>query len=254
MQVEIKKDERIDDLQYKGLKIIQDKNGFCFGIDSIILSDFIENVKKENNIVDLGAGTGILGILLSKKTLAKEIIGIEIQSDVAEMAERSIKLNNLQEKVKIINEDIKNIIPNKIINKNSVDIIVSNPPYKDKKDGGLNENEKKLISRHETTATLSDFIEIASKLLKDKGIFYMVHKPERLVDIIYLLRENKIEPKEIEIIYPSKGKEASLILIKGIKGARKFLKVRKAIYVYDEQGNYTEDITKIYNIKKKEEN
>ena len=251
MAIKIKKNERIDDLQYENLKIIQDTEGFCFGIDSVILSDFIKEAKAGSTIVDLGTGTGILSILLSKKTLAGNIIGIEIQKEVAEMAKRSVKLNNLEKKIKIINADINEIVKNKDIEKNTVDIIVTNPPYKGTKDGGVNENEKKLISRHETTATLEDFIDVSSQLLKDRGCMYMVHKPERLADIIYFQRLHKIEPKEIRFVYPNNQSEASLVLVKGIKGANKFLKIDKPLYIYDENGRYTKEIYKIYNIKEK---
>ena len=159
MEIEIKPDERIDDLQYKNLKIIQEKNGFCFGIDSVILADFAKNIKKDSEVVDLGTGTGILGILLCGKTKLKKVTGIEIQPEVANMAERSIKLNSLENKFKIINEDIKEIINKKYLNKNSIDVIITNPPYKEIGKGVINENEKKLISRHEIKATLEDFIK-----------------------------------------------------------------------------------------------
>lgn len=246
--IELKENERIDDLQYKGLKIIQDITGFCFGIDSVILSDFAKEIKNGSTVVDLGTGTGILGILLCGKTNASKIIGVEIQTNVADMAKRSIKLNNLENKFDIINSDIKDIIKNNIIQKNTIDIIITNPPYKEIGKGIINNNKKKLISRHEISAKLSDFIEISKELLKNNGILYMVHKPERLVDIIFEMRKNKIEPKEIKFVYPSRGKEANLVLIKGIKGANKFLKIKEPLYIYRENGIYTEDILKIYNI------
>ena len=246
MKIELKEDERIDDLQYKNLKIIQNKKGFCFGIDSVILSDYAKEIKKEATVIDIGTGSGIIAILLSKKTDAKKIYGIEIQPEVAEMAKKSVKLNNLENKSEIINSDIKEIFNNKI-EKNSIDAITINPPYKEKNTGIINENNNKLISRHETTANLKDFIEISSKLLKSKGEFYIVHKVERLVDIIYLMRENKLEPKKIRFVYPSKNKEANLILIKAVKGANKFLKVDKPLYVYKEDGSYTDEILEIYN-------
>ena len=246
MKIELKEDERIDDLQYKNLKIIQNKKGFCFGIDSVILSDYAKEIKKEATVIDIGTGSGIIAILLSKKTDAKKIYGIEIQPEVAEMAKKSVKLNNLENKIEIINSDIKEIFNNKI-EKNSIDAITINPPYKEKNTGIINENNNKLISRHETTANLKDFIEISSKLLKSKGEFYIVHKVERLVDIIYLMRENKLEPKKIRFVYPSKNKEANLILIKAVKGANKFLKVDKPLYVYKEDGSYTDEILEIYN-------
>ena len=245
MKIELKENERIDDLEFKNLKIIQNKNGFCFGIDSILLSDFSKNIKKGANVLDLGTGTGIIATLLCGKTNLNKIIGIEIQEEIAEMANRSIKLNNLENKFKIINENILNLP--KIFEKNSFDVIVTNPPYKKKDTGIINEEKKKIISRHEITASLEDFIKISTMLLKDKGEFYMVHRPERLVDILSIMRENKIEPKILRFVYSSMNKEPKLILIKCIKNAKPFLKIEKNLYIYDEYGNYTEEIKKIYN-------
>ncbi|MGN1327688.1 MAG: tRNA1(Val) (adenine(37)-N6)-methyltransferase [Clostridia bacterium] len=243
----IKENERIDDLQYKGLKIIQDNTGFCFGIDSVILADFAKNIKKGSNVVDLGTGTGILGILLCGKTELNTVTGVEIQEEVADMAKRSIKLNNLENKFKIINSDIKKLFKEKILEKNKYDIVIMNPPYKEVGTGIINESEKKLISRHEIKATLSDFIEIAAGLLKNKGELYVIHKPERLVDIIQKMRENKLEPKNLKIVYPRKNSEPSLILIKAVKGGKKFLKIEAPLYIYNKNGEYTEDIKNIYN-------
>ena len=243
----LKENERIDDLQYKDLKIIQDNTGFCFGIDSVILSDFAKEIKENANVVDLGTGTGVLGLLLCKKTKLNSIIGIEIQEDVANMAQRSIKLNNLENKFKIINCDIKQLFKEKILEKNKYDAIVMNPPYKEIGTGEINNNNNKLISRHEIKATLADFLEIASGLLKDKGELYIVHKPERTVDIIQKMKDNKLEPKKMKIVYPRSNSEASLILIKAIKGGKKFLKIEEPLYIYDEKGEYTKQIKNIYN-------
>lgn len=248
MKENLKENERIDDLQYKGLKIIQNTKGFCFGIDSVILSDFAKNIKKGSKVVDLGTGTGIIGLLLCKKTELKEIVGVEIQKEVAEMANRSIKLNKLEDKFKILNTDINKIFEDKLLEKNKFDVVVMNPPYKEKGTGKINEVDSKIISRHEVKATLSDFIKMASNLLKDKGEIYIVHKPERMPDIIQKMRENKIEPKEIKTVYSNKKKEASLILIKGIKGAKKFFKILEPLYIYEENGEYTKEIKEIYNI------
>lgn len=248
MKENIKENERIDDLQYKGLKIIQNTKGFCFGIDSVILSDFAKNIKKGSKVVDLGTGTGIIGLLLCKKTELKEIVGVEIQKEVAEMANRSIKLNKLEDKFKILNTDINKIFEDKLLEKNKFDVVVMNPPYKEKGTGKINEVDSKIISRHEVKATLSDFIKVASNLLKDKGEIYIVHKPERMPDIIQKMRENKIEPKEIKTVYSNKKTEASLILIKGIKGANKFFKILEPLYIYEENGEYTKEIKEIYNI------
>lgn len=244
--MKLKENERIDDLQYKGLKIIQNKKEFCFGIDSILLSEFAKEIKKESKIMDIGTGTGIIAILLSKKTEAKEIIGIEIQKNMAEMATRSVKLNNLENKIKIINDDIKNI--NNLFDKNSFDVIVTNPPYKKDNTGLKSDTEGKLISRHEIACTIEDIIKASNYLLKQKGTLYMVHRPERIVELCELLRKYKIEPKNIRFVYPKKDKEPNLILIKAVKNAKEFLKVEKPLFVYDDDGKYTEEILKIYNI------
>ena len=243
--MKLKENERIDDLELNGLKIIQNKNGFCFGMDSVLLSDFAKEIKKNSTILDMGTGTGILGILLSAKTQDTKITGVEIQPEVAQMAQRSVQLNHLEERIDIICEDIKEL--KKIYETQSVDAIVTNPPYKKKGTGGINENEAKLISRHEITANLEDFISIASYLLKDQGSIYMVHRPERLADIMTSLRKYKLEPKVIKFVHPNQEKEPNLILVKATKNARPFLKVEKPIYIYDLQGNYTKDILEIYN-------
>ncbi len=257
--MQLKENERIDELQYKNLKIIQNEDGFCFGIDSVLLSDFAKDIKNNSAGVDLGSGTGIISILLSAKTKLEKIIGVEIQEDVAEMANRSVILNNIQDKIEILNLDIKDIIQNKSNNKENInklienklqrekfDFVVTNPPYKKLDTGKVNANENKYISRHELTANLEDFLNVSKYLLKDKGAFYMVHRPDRLVDIIELMRKYKIEPKKIRFVYSSIEKEPSLILIKGIKNANPFLKIDRPLIIYNENGEYTEEIYEIY--------
>ena len=245
--IDILEDERIDDLEYKGLRIIQSEEGFCFGIDSILLVDFAKEIKENSTIIDLGTGTGILGIMLSKKVNPLKIVGIEIQKEVYEMAKRSISLNHLENKFEIINSDIKDI-HNKL-QMNIFDAVVTNPPYKKIGTGLTNKNDKKLVSRHEIAASLEDFIKISYKILKDKGSLYMVHRPDRLVDIIELLRKYKLEPKKIRFVYPKKEKEAKLLLIKAVKNAKPFLKIETPLYVYKENGKYTDDILRIYGKK-----
>lgn len=244
--MELKKDERIDDLEYNNLKIIQNKNGFCFGIDSVLLSDFSREIKEGAKGVDLGTGTGIISILLASKTKLSQIIGVEIQKDVAEMAVRSVKLNNLQDRIKIKNIDIKEISEKNILERENFDFVVTNPPYKKENTGKTNESKYQFISRHETTAKLEDFIKTTKYLLKDKGNMYIVHRPDRLVDILELMRKYKIEPKKIRFVYSNIEKEPTLVLIKGIKNAMPFLKIEKPLIIYNSKGEYTEEIYKIY--------
>ena len=194
--------------------------------------------------MDIGTGTGIISILLSAKTEAYKFIGVEIQSDVADMAKRSVILNNLEDKIEIINDDINNI--EKYFENNYFDVIVTNPPYQKNNTGLKSDNEKNLISRHEIKCTLEDIIKKSFKILKDKGEFYMVHRPERLVDIIYLMRVNKIEPKELRFIYPKVSDKPNLVLIKGIKNAKQFLKVEQPLIIYNEEGIYTKEVLSIY--------
>jgi len=248
MDIKLNEDERIDDLEFKNLKIIQNKNGFCFGIDAVLLSDFAKNIKNNAKVLDLGTGTGIISILLCGKTNLREIIGVEVQEEVYEMAKKSIKLNNLENKFKIINENILNL--EKIYEKNSFDAIVTNPPYKKENTGITNIDEKKLISRHEVLAKLEDYINISNELLKDKGEFYMIHRPERLVDILYFMRKYKIEPKEIRFIYSHINDAPKMVLIKGVKNGKAFLKFRENLYIYNEDGKYTDEIYKIYGKEK----
>ncbi len=247
MDIELKENERIDDLEYKDLKIIQNKNGFCFGIDAILLSDFAKKIKRDSLVMDLGTGTGIVSILLCKKTNLKKIIGVEAQKEVYDMALRSIELNKLEDKFEVLNENILNLV--NLYKKNSIDAIVTNPPYKKINSGLINESKTKLLSRHEVLANLEDFINISKILLKDKGEFYMIHRPERLVDIFYLMRKYNIEPKEIRFVYSNIKDSPKMVLVKGIKNAKCFLKVDKNLYIYDEKGNYTNEILKIYNKK-----
>ncbi len=245
MKIELKENERIDDLEFKNLKVIQNTDGFCFGIDSVLLSDFAKDIKKDSKVLDLGTGTGIISILLCGKTKLKKIVGVEIQKEVFDMAKRSCYLNNLEGRFEVLNKSILEL--DDIYKKNTFDVIVTNPPYKKVNTGLINESKKKVISRHEITADLEDFIKVSKNLLKDKGEFYMVHRPERLADIMYLMRKHKIEPKILRFVYSNKDKESKLFLIKGIKNANPFLKVEKNLYIYDENGKYTDEIMKIYN-------
>ena len=245
MDIELKENERIDDLEFKNLKIIQNKNGFCFGIDAVLLSDFAKNIKKDSKVLDLGTGTGIISILLCGKTNLKEIVGVEVQEEVFDMACRSAKLNNLEDKFKVLNSNILDL--EEKLQKNYYDVIVTNPPYKKQNTGIINDEAKKLISRHEVLANLEDFIRVSSKLLKDKGEFYMVHRPERLVDIFKIKRKYKIEPKEVRLVFSNEVTAPKMVLVKGVRNGGDYLKFRENLYIYKEDGSYTDEILKIYN-------
>ena len=221
--MELKENERIDDLEYKGLKIIQNKDGFCFGVDSVLLSDYAKKIKKNATVLDIGTGTGIISILLCKKTNLSKIYGIEIQEDVADMAKRSSELNGLENKFEVININIKDVFTK--IEPHSCDVVVTNPPYKKVDTGVKSTDKKQLISRHEVECTLEDIISASSKLLNDLGEFYMVHRAERLVDIMCLLRKYKIEPKNIRFVHSRSGEKPSLILVRAVRNAREFLKI-----------------------------
>lgn len=243
----INENERIDDLQYKGLKIIQNKSGFCFGIDAVLLANFAKNMKRKDMVVDLCTGTGIIPILLSGKTNAKKIIGVEIQGESAEMAKRSVELNSLQGRVEIINEDLKNL--KHIIEAGSVDTVTVNPPYMKAGSAIVNDKNKMSIARHEVCCTLDDVIKEAARILKTNGELFMVHKPERLVDIFCTMRKYKIEPKRIRFVHPSVDKPANIVLIEGSRDGKEFLKFENSLYVY-ENGEYTDEIYEIYEKEK----
>lgn len=239
----LKEEERIDDLQCKGLKIIQNPKGFCFGVDAVLLSNFCE-VRRDAEVVDLGTGTGIIPILVAGKSRAKKIYGIEIQKEVADMARRSVKLNNLEERIDIINEDLKNI--ETLLKVNSIDIVISNPPYMHPQGGLKNPKDLKAISRHEIRCTLEDVIKTASRLLRHNGHFYLVHRPHRLVDIMCLCRNYKLEPKKLRFVHPNRNKKPNLLLLKCIKAAKPELKFLDPLYIYNEDGSYTDEVYEIY--------
>ena len=247
IEPDLLENERIDDLEFENLKIIQNTTGFCFGIDSVLLSDFAKEVKNGSKVMDIGTGTGIISILLSKKANIKKIYGIEIQQEVANMAERSVKLNNLEDKISIINTNIKDIFDK--FEPNTFDAIVTNPPYMKLNTGAKSDEIKKLISRHEVECNLEDIIKISYKLLKSRGEFYMVHRDERIVDILYLMRKYKLEPKKIRFIQSKVNKEPNLLLIKGVKDAGNQLKIERPLVVYNEDGSYTDEILEIYHKK-----
>ncbi len=235
--------ERIDDLQRNGLKIIQKTDGFCFGMDAVLLSGFA-HVKRGEKVLDMGTGTGIIPLLLSAKTQGEHFTALEIQKEIAEMAARSVKMNHLEEKIEIVNGDIKEA--SRIFGGASFDVVTTNPPYMNDAHGLKNPTEVKAISRHEVLCTLDDVVREGAKVLKSGGRMYMVHRPHRLIEIITVMKQYKMEPKRMCMVHPFKDKEANMVLIEAVKGGGSWLKMEAPIIVYKEPGVYTDEIYSIY--------
>ena len=243
MAIELKENERLDDLQRNGLQIIQKTDGFCFGMDAVLLSGFAA-VKPGERALDLGTGTGIIPLLLSAKTQGEHFSALEIQDEIAEMAERSVKLNHLEEKIEIVHGDIKEA--SRIFGAASFDVVTTNPPYMIGEHGLKNEKEALYIARHEALCTLDDILRESAKILKVKGRFYMVHRPFRLPEIMTKMCAYGIEPKRMRLVYPYIDKEPNMVLIEGMKGGNPRMQVEPPLVVYQKDGSYTEELLALY--------
>ena len=243
MTVELKENERIDDLQRNGYRIIQKTDGFCFGMDAVFLSGFAV-VKAGEKVLDLGTGTGIIPILLEAKTEGEHFSALEIQEEVADMARRSVLLNGLEHKISIVNGDIKEA--SRIFGGASFDVVTSNPPYMTDTHGLKNPHLPKAIARHEVMCTLDDVCREAAKVLKPGGRFYMVHRPHRLAEIVRTLSKYRLEPKRLKMVHPFSDKEANMVLIESVRGGGIFLKVEPPVIVYEKPGVYTDEIYQVY--------
>lgn len=241
--INLLEDESIDDLQLDNLYLIQKKRGFRFGIDAVLLSNFA-NVRKKHRVIDLCTGTGIIPFLLYGKYKPQEIVGLEIQEDMVEMANRSSLINEVQNKVKFVNADLKDA--NFLKSLGTFDVLTVNPPYKLNNSGILNQDDKLAIARHEILCNLEDVIMAARRLLKGNGRIYMVHRPERLIDIFQLMRKYKIEPKRVQMIQPNINKAPNIVLVEGQRDGGSYLKWEAPIYVYNEDGTYSKQINDIY--------
>ena len=238
----VKENERVDDLQ-NGYYIIQDPRKFCFGMDAVLLSGFAR-VKKGEKVLDMGTGTGIIPVLLASKTVGEYFTGLEIQEECAEMAARSVKYNNLEDRVSIRQGDIKEAVS--IFGAASFHVVTCNPPYMIGQHGLTNPHMPKAIARHEILCTLEDVVSQASKLLGDRGRFYMVHRPFRLAEIIYTLKQYKLEPKRMRLVHPYVDKEPNMVLIDCAKGGNPRITVDSPLIVYNKDGSYTDEIYQIY--------
>ncbi len=239
----LKEEERLDDLQRNGYKIIQNPNKFCFGMDAVLLSGFA-NVKRGEQALDLGTGTGIIPILLEAKTKGEHFTGLEIQKESADMATRSVAYNNLNDKIEIVNGDIKEAA--KLFGPASFDVVTTNPPYMNDNHGIKNPDLPMAIARHEILCSLEDVIREGAKVLKENGRFYMVHRPFRLVEIFTLMTKYRLEPKRMRLVYPYVDKEPNMVLIEGLKGGKSMIKVEKPLIVYKAPNVYTNEIYDVY--------
>ena len=224
--------------------IYQDKDMFNFSLDSVLLANFVTINKKDNKIMDIGCGNAPIPLILSTRTSSK-IIGVEIQKDVYDLAVKSVKENKLEDKIEILNRDINELYEE--LESDTFDVITCNPPYfKYSETSNINDSKYKVIARHELMLDIPRLLKISRKLLKNNGILAIVHRPERLMDILIEMKNNNIEPKRIQLIYPNKDKEANILLVEGSKNGNPGLKIMPPIYAHDKDGNYTDDIKRVY--------
>ena len=243
MKPELRENERIDDLQRNGYRIIQTPEKFCFGMDAVLLSGFAR-VKRGAQVLDLGTGTGIIPILLEAKTEAAHLTALEIQEESADMARRSVQLNGLEGKIDVVTGDIKEA--DQLFKAASFDVVTCNPPYMIGQHGLRNPEEPKAIARHEILCTLEDVVRNAAKLLKTGGSFFMVHRPFRLAEIITVMTQYKLEPKRMQLVYPYVDKEPNMVLIEGCRGGRPRMTVEKPLIVFKAPNVYMDEICNLY--------
>lgn len=235
--------ETLEDLMCKGLKIIQDKKAYRFAIDSVLLANFVK-AKPKDRIIDLGTGSGVIALLLSAKTQAREIVGLELEHEAAERAKRSVEMNGLKERVVIVEGDLKNAT--QIFGRESFNVVVSNPPYMRVEEGKISPDAALAMARHELAATLSDVVKAATGLLSFGGRFFMVYRTLRLADALWEMKNEALEPKIIRFIHPKAGDAPNLFLIMAKKGGGPGVKILPPLVVYNDDGNYTDEILNIY--------
>ena len=237
--------ETVVNLLNKDMKIIQRVDHFAFSLDSLLVSEFASITKYTNKIVDLGTGNGVIPLFLSKKTKA-QITGIEIQEISSNLARRNVQLNNLENQISIINDDMKNW--RKYFRNNSIDMVISNPPFF-KFDGNekqLNDLTQLTLARHEISITLEEIIKTASNLLKDKGHFALVHRVDRLMDIIENMKKYDIEPKKIQFCHTKINKEGKILLVEGIKYGKPGLRILPPLIAHDDDGQYSAEVLEMF--------
>ena len=243
MDIQLKDGERLDELDRNGYRIIQDPKRFCFGMDAVLLAGFAK-VKPGEKVLDLGTGTGILPILLEARTKGVSFTGLEIQPESADMAARSVRLNHLENKVHIVNGDIREA--DRLFGAGSYHVVTSNPPYMTDLHGIKNPNEAKAIARHEILCTLEDVVSQAAKLLAPCGRFYLVHRPFRLAEILTCLCSHGLEPKRMRLVHSYEDREPNMVLSEALKGGRSGMTVEKPLIIFEKPGVYRSEIREVY--------
>ncbi|MGL5677253.1 MAG: tRNA1(Val) (adenine(37)-N6)-methyltransferase [Cellulosilyticaceae bacterium] len=247
--ITVNSNERIDDLQRNGYRLIQNPEVFCFGIDAVLLAHFAKVTKKTNNVLDIGTGTGIIPILMHAMYGKGKFTAIDIQEEMVEMANRSVLLNGIEEDVSIKQLDVKDY--KAMFEQYTFDLVTCNPPYMKGTTGLKNEHPSKTIARHEVMCTLEDIIEAAAYVLKDKGKFCMIHRPQRLVDIIYGMKVRGIEPKRMRMVHGKAGTAPTMVLVEGVKNGGSEMRVESPLIVYNDDNTYTKEILEIYDCEEK---
>lgn len=242
-EIHLKDNERIDDLQRNGYRIIQNPKKFCFGMDAVLLTAFARAEEKDK-LLDMGTGTGIIPLLMEAKYHCFHLTGLEIQEESADMARRSVAMNGLSDKISIITGDIKEA--DRLFQSASFDCITCNPPYMIGQHGIANPEAPKAIARHEILCTLEDVASSAAKLLKPGGHFYMVHRPFRLAEIMVILSQYRLEPKRMQLVYPYVDKEPNMVLIEAVRGGRPRMSVEKPLIIFQSPGIYMPEIREVY--------
>lgn len=241
--VDLKENERIDDLQRNGYRIIQDPNRFCFGMDAVLLTGFAA-AKEQDRLLDLGTGTGIIPLLMEAKYHCRHLTGLEIQEESADMARRSVALNDLSGKIDIVTGDIREA--DRLFEAASFDCITCNPPYMIGQHGLTNPEDAKAIARHEILCTFEDVARVTAKLVKTGGHFFLVHRPFRLAEIMTTLSQYKLEPKRMQLVYPYVDKEPNMVLLEAVRGGRPRMTVEKPLIIFEKPGLYMPELREKY--------
>lgn len=237
-------DETLDSI--KDIKVFQAKDGYRFSVDALLLENFI-SARRPGRGIELGTGSGIISILLAKRLKCPGIVAVEIQEALAERARRNVSLNGLDGKVEVLSKDIKEL--KKVFSTNEFDFVFSNPPFRKPKTGRLSKYEERAVARHEIEITLPDMIKTASYLLKHSGKFYLIYHPFRLVELIEMLRNARLEPKRMRFVHSKEGDEAKMVLIEAVKGSGAWLKIDPPLYLYNISNEYTRDLINILDIE-----